>query len=269
MATAAGLPADEATTRQAAWDTALPDLVDRTLAQWCAPLAGVRGGPNKATVLGILYAALHEQQQRRPGYAAFAALDPVTIQEIAVHLPDEQAFHQYIYLEAGRRVLHELRQLQLRSLGYKEQPSLLDTIEETYARLQREEHHRALLQAAQDRTRPVASSLAALFVSQVDVSAVVAALQANEVLTDAGRWDGSRGRANDLMALVLVWQEGGYLVPAKWIQLMRSFMEHFGLVIPESYARRRDKANPEVVQAFARLFPGRGKITRVQLRLVR
>lgn len=61
MAEPAFLSPDDAALRRASWDTALPDLTRRVLVQWCGPLEGVRGGPNKATVLDILYAALHEQ----------------------------------------------------------------------------------------------------------------------------------------------------------------------------------------------------------------
>jgi hypothetical protein len=72
----AALSPDNTAPRRAASDTARPNLARQVLAQWGGPLQGACGGPSKATVLGILCAVLHEQQQYRPGYAAFMAVDP-------------------------------------------------------------------------------------------------------------------------------------------------------------------------------------------------
>jgi hypothetical protein len=88
------------------------------------------------------------------------------------------------------------------------------------------------------------------------VPALLTALQRNAVLTAELTWEGRSGKANELMALLAVLEEGGYLRPLKWTHIARSFITRFQLTIPISYASKRNKANPQVMAEFAQLFPG-------------
>jgi hypothetical protein len=80
------------TQRALSWDTSIPELVSRTLEQWCEPLESVVGPAKKATVLGILYEAALEQHQYRPLYRIFIAHDPLTVRQAALALSDEATF---------------------------------------------------------------------------------------------------------------------------------------------------------------------------------
>jgi hypothetical protein len=81
-----------------------------------------------------------------------------------------------MYLESVRRVMHELRQLQLRALGHREQPTLFETAEKVHARQQREEKRSTLLQVVTNCARRVMADLTGLFQPHVDVPAVLTAI---------------------------------------------------------------------------------------------
>ncbi|TGE18991.1 hypothetical protein [Hymenobacter elongatus] len=106
-------PVDDATRTQRAlnWDTSIPELVTRTLAQWREPLESVVGPSNKPGVLGILSEAAQEQYQQRPFYAAFVAHDPWAVRHAA--LADEAR------LESSHYVAYHNAERCHSALGYK------------------------------------------------------------------------------------------------------------------------------------------------------